>query len=802
MIKLGRLRVENFKSFLQAETFNLSQSDVVILDGPNGFGKTTLFDAIELCFREEIDRILTTDTKVKNSHLLKNKLDLATNIFLELTESTNTKVVIFVHIPANTSTTENKPGACQVQRQILANWPESFENNNFDTQLTASTSLEKIIGNEQLKNTFNIFNYIQQEETCHFLKQKEADRHKQLSYLFGTLRESNERDKLQTIQAKLKKKLDNVIKVELKEYEDSLIKLKEANASSFERFKGKDTRNSGKNAIFNQLDNTSFDKLNDYTTHLTAVNWLAHNPEKYSTILINYQIEVMTNNRVQELKDLITIGSTSKYDDILKLNKHMDWLIRLENKISNLQSLIREFENDPNLILEGDISLYLKYFSKYLPLYQLKLDSYQTLTKRSGSYEKILHSINSSRQRLIDEYTSHIESHSSKSKISCPLCGIQKESLETLVAEYQEQTQYIDSLLGNSSKELKQVTKELTNNLLSPVVQKATQFVAKYQQLLPLKNMLSSRQVSLARWDGMNKVKTWLNNNSIDYSCFIQPHLLKVNEIPNNQNFTDLTNLIRSYSKKADDIYNYQFLQTSLKSLQLSFRNNVLLNKEGAPLTPTDLEHDIDFIEFTKLQRLSTENNRLEKNINDKKKQADLLNTELEKVKSIVKVYNEKIKEYEQKVAQQIAVPFYVYSSKILQTRPEGNGIFLKTSATSRENGYIKFTSTATDDHDAWNMMSSGQLSGLVISFMLAMNKVYPSNLATLLIDDPVQTMDEVNMASFTQLLKYDFPDKQLILSTHEKKVADYLSFKYQQSDLKITSINLKNRRLNINAQS
>ena len=109
----------------------------------------------------------------------------------------------------------------------------------------------------------------------------------------------------------------------------------------------------------------------------------------------------------------------------------------------------------------------------------------------------------------------------------------------------------------------------------------------------------------------------------------------------------------------------------------------------------------------------------------------------------------EAIKDYEKIVAKQVAIPFYIYSSKVLQTRPDGNGVFLQSAENNRENGYLRFVSNLNDDHDAWNTMSSGQLSGLVISFMLAMNKVYPTKLTTILIDDPVQTMDEINLASF-----------------------------------------------------
>lgn len=49
--------------------------------------------------------------------------------------------------------------------------------------------------------------------------------------------------------------------------------------------------------------------------------------------------------------------------------------------------------------------------------------------------------------------------------------------------------------------------------------------------------------------------------------------------------------------------------------------------------------------------------------------------------------------------------------------------------------------------------MSSGQLSALIISFTLALHKKYSLN-KIILIDDPVQTMDEINIAGFIELLR------------------------------------------------
>jgi DNA repair protein SbcC/Rad50 len=133
-----------------------------------------------------------------------------------------------------------------------------------------------------------------------------------------------------------------------------------------------------------------------------------------------------------------------------------------------------------------------------------------------------------------------------------------------------------------------------------------------------------------------------------------------------------------------------------------------------------------------------------------------------------------------------------------LQSRPEGSGIFLITPGRSNINGFMQFSATPNDSHDAWNTMSSGQLAGVVISFMLAMNKVYPSKLSTLIIDDPVQTMDEVNMASFVQMMRYEFPEMQILLSTHESKVANYFNYKYNEAGLKTLPINMKSKRLKL----
>lgn len=78
---------------------------------------------------------------------------------------------------------------------------------------------------------------------------------------------------------------------------------------------------------------------------------------------------------------------------------------------------------------------------------------------------------------------------------------------------------------------------------------------------------------------------------------------------------------------------------------------------------------------------------------------------------------------------------------------------------------------------------------------MLAMNKLYVGDddqLGFLLIDDPVQTMDDINMASLVELLRNEFDDKQIILSTHELDKENYILHKFLKYKQRGQSFNFK----------
>ncbi len=132
-----------------------------------------------------------------------------------------------------------------------------------------------------------------------------------------------------------------------------------------------------------------------------------------------------------------------------------------------------------------------------------------------------------------------------------------------------------------------------------------------------------------------------------------------------------------------------------------------------------------------------------------------------------------------------------------MQDYQNGLGLFIKS-----DNNEIRFIESSsvnnTDEvdynrYDAVFTMSSGQLASLIISFTLALNKRY-SKSKLLLIDDPVQTLDELNIAGYVNLLRNEFSDRQIFISTHEVMMSAYMRYKFEKFGLHTQRVNFKEK--------
>jgi len=64
-LRLKKLFISNFKCVKGTEIVDLTQSS--LLSGPNGFGKTTIFDALEICFTGSLNRFNNYQIENRNT---------------------------------------------------------------------------------------------------------------------------------------------------------------------------------------------------------------------------------------------------------------------------------------------------------------------------------------------------------------------------------------------------------------------------------------------------------------------------------------------------------------------------------------------------------------------------------------------------------------------------------------------------------------------------------------------------------------------------------------------------------------
>ena len=159
-----------------------------------------------------------------------------------------------------------------------------------------------------------------------------------------------------------------------------------------------------------------------------------------------------------------------------------------------------------------------------------------------------------------------------------------------------------------------------------------------------------------------------------------------------------------------------------------------------------------------------------------------------EALKTLVSKYEAASKDYQTQLTNAIKIPLLVYSGRIIQNYPLGLGI----RAVVRTNQLV-FEAASKNGNDVYNILSTGQLNGLSIAFLLSIKNVYgqTDGLDILLIDDPLQTIDDISAISLADLLTQQGIG-QIVLSTHEDAKAALLRYKFKKAGLSVLEKNMQ----------
>lgn len=760
---IRELFISNFKPFPSLNppkkiSFTDSNNQIVqflMLSGFNGYGKTSIFQAIEFALSGKNEIFEFKDTNKKYSeHISVNELDKESLIVLELYEE-KTKMIKSI-IRYNKKVKPCKESDCKKEYKDYELYiiDEKFNYKKFKEALLSkklqkreSKDIVSLIGENSIGEWISS-NYIKQEQSSNILFKTNNER---VDFINQFINKESEEYFTRFIEEliEVKNKIDEV-KKSIRE-----------NNSIQEKIKVLSIGEEPQNIILFPSKKFSWDKEKytldeDFEYYMSRINdleELSKNIDIYTKRDELDKLEVLLENKNTFRNIIIYSAFENELDDYISTYNKKLYLEKLISSEVNIVESILNYE----YINEETVNEINEYRKKKKSIEEL-----------SNSKQELYIKTKALREKILGEKEVFRETYGNK----CPVCGQEynnESDLYSSIEEYNGIFTGINNVMSNSMKTL---------------IDEAT---VCYDKII---NIIKEEILSLVVDSRIIENIKSIKNDKHKY----EKDVLMFTEISNryglrvNLEDEDIINTIEKVFNEVSKIKNK--LAINYDSCKDRLNEKIYNQNKEILLLESTIKSD-DFIKKLNMKKIYIEWLKNKKNINcykesdDRKK--DLYN-ELEKLL----IYREKLNKvingvksakdsYMSKLISYIEVPLYIYSGKLLQNHQNGLGVFCTTGPSDKVTQFKLTVDGRVGSHDILNKFSSGQKAVINIAIMLAFRKIRKSNLDLFLIDDPCQSMDDINIASLTEILKNEFRNSQLVVSTHDKSVAAYMCYKYHK---------------------
>lgn len=765
--KITRIEVSSFKAFKHIG-LDLGSSSLLTLDGPNGYGKTSIFDALELLLTGQIKRIhnlfstlMTANKRNYDDSLFWNtrsgKKDLTIKVeFI----SGDRKLVLSRHAPIKELETKTNNRADKFQHFCLYELPD-FESEAYtDVNKRTNDFLDQIFG-KNFRENFSFLNYLEQGQNK-LLHTRVDERKDALGNLFNISDIAAEIDNCRSISTKLtkfigdeaRKSKEDTLKAEC----NALREMVQANLGivEYKKISSVDpgpawdkeipfpTYDAGTHAQYNE----SLRKLSEILSQKAAIR----------IRIDNEAVEADVKLHGQSLDSLARLGTDiSKLEELDNAKKELDQLAQATALIKKGASAISA---EQARTLPGWEADRLKWFEEQIT----RRDKLQT---QNTANESAAAELSRLKQQLLEEHAKIYPEDE-----ACPLCGGDWKSHAAMLEAVGERAQKISDALSKDGRDLVSLVTSMTSELSAiqthiqgrDAILKPGYNDAVHKALTAVKSRLPTIQLLGER---LRSEGIFTNFAFSDEEVVVAARLegLRNSMLAKKKDEAvglpdDWRQIIGEVFKDFQDFYIFDSQELKDKELYIKIKANEAQSNR--------LQQSLD-----DLQKIQQENEAA----NKAKDKVIKLRTTLEKAEQ----------KYADQTISEIELIFHIYSGRLIQNYQRGLGLFIE----SRDGKQLRFLTAEKSDHDAVMSMSTGQVSALSLAFFLSLNKVY-ADVPLILIDDPSQSLDDVNIASLTDLLRCELNHCQLIVSSHEEDISAYMRYRFDRAGLTTTSLNMQ----------
>ena len=766
-VRISDVQINNFKLFDEFnEISDIEEDNLVLFDGPNGYGKTSVFDAIELALTGSIKRIYNNaqlfDGKnaYKNFILIKDESKKA-QVSVTLINGGEKLKLIREYTPQHLG-----------EESIERNPQKIFEKFKLICKLNDNVLDES--EQEDILKKFGVYNfgeffdkccYLSQDENLAFFKDGDKDRTNALDFLFNTTTQENAIKDINEI----KKQYSRILKT----YKDNLEELN-GEVEEKERKLNKENNNVNYIKLFIKSEviwdqenyNISEKNYKDIINELDDFIYITNNSkqcelfirrDKYKYLLKKYQDNTnkltMKNNPLQ-----YTLNYYKKIDDYNKIKD----LYEQQQKLLKQKEYIEKRQY--NKLKIDEIKKVMDYSDEEVK----ELNKYITYIEERKKSEDILSAVisdlNSTRKKIMNIFNGDKLSGKIDDSI-CPLCGHDWRTNEKLIQFVEEQKQKLQQLCSDDTLIREIIENDLVNKYINKIIDKIEE---KTKELVEENYVLALEKASKYK-ESMEQLLKQLDSIQIK----IEDKMVKDGYI-NKEDYSNIYNLINHNVPECNAQVNDKLNEINFKRYYEKYLNSDIneLNRINEKLIKEKQKY-IDYLYYNSIMKeLVTLNNKVMQ-LNERV--SKLIDID-DMLKNYINSKKSAIDSYKKDILRDIEPLLYVYSAKIIQQKFGGNIVQIDNKKTKN----FKIINNFNSDQDIIHSMSSGQLTSVALAFLLCMNKVYCSDkFNVLLIDDPVQTVDDVNMVGFVDLIRHEFSDIQIIIATHEKDFANYIAYKF-----------------------
>ncbi|PJL10874.1 recombinase RecF [Stenotrophomonas maltophilia] len=765
--KISKIEISSFKAFKKIH-LDFGESSLLTLDGPNGFGKTSIFDAIELLLTGSIKRICHLFSALMKGQQINYDDNLLWNnrsgdrdlaIKIEFTSSSRT-LILARHTPSATFEEKSNNRADQFAHLVLYELPKLSSTEYIAENRRPESFIEEIFG-ANFKENFSYLNYLEQGQN-QLLHTRVDKRKEALNKLFNISDAKKEIDYCKNTALRLTKFITDP-----KRAADTLRLENEAGL-----LRGMIQADLGAikyGKVSTLTLQPGWDKENPFPSYSTEVHKEYINTVQSLRKMSALKSSIQARDRNDSIEGYIEVSKDS-ITSLARFGTDLNKLEGLEATQAKLNQLLKlagitkrgatAIQADEARSLAGWQQGRLEWFLEQI-IYR------DSLQQKCGSNAKIATELNRLKADLVAE---HVKFQPDDQH--CPLCGADWQSHDGMLRKIEFRSKEINDSIDADGQTLLRLTALMAVDLASIDAQIQNQLqelsvdhnAALYKALLrekarlPAVSQLAARLQSLGlRLEhSFSENEEEVDTRSDSLTAFIRSQKTAETEaLPQNWRA-----IVTSAFKELEDFYIVEPQALADKELYIAAKANEAQSSR--------LKQCLD--ELHALQQEAKAATNAKAKVNN-------LKTALESAE----------RSYSEQTIAEIELIFHIYSGRLIQNYQRGLGLFIE----SKDGKELRFHTAEKSEYDAIMSMSSGQVSALSLGFFLSLNRVY-SSIPLILIDDPSQSLDEVNIASLTDLLRCEFGNRQLIISSHEDDISSYIRYRFAKAGLGTKSLNMQ----------